>query len=280
MAQTIDLPEYIRDLLNNIAKSEGFQLGHKIELKSGSNHGDNFLGVMVSATISGTRSVNDRVSSSDKLHLLCKLAPSNAARRIEFRTDIVFTREAFAYNTILPMLVDFQREKGLTTDECFAAFPKCYVAIADNEKNQHVIIMEDLRPKQFVMWPKNILLPAQHSYMVVEGLAKLHAVSFALKDQRPAEYAKLKDLNDLMAIFFENGTWREMIGASFKRAIDALDREEHRKILEDVKANITELFDDCIKGDVCEPFGAVGHGDCWSNNLLFRYNESVSTINY
>lgn len=272
-----DLPDYIRDLLNNIAESEGFK-NYEIQLKSGSNHGDNFMGVMVSATIIGTQIVNGRaLSSPKKLHLLCKLAPSNAARRIETQSENIFPREAFAYNTILPLFVEFQREKGLTRDEQFAAFPKCYTAIADNENNQHIIIMEDERPNGFVMWPKCMPFTVQHSYMVVNRLAKLHAISFALKDQRPNEYAKLRELNDYMSNFFDSANWSKVIIASYRRAVKALDRDDHKKILKNVEANMTELFDDCLKGDVCEPFGVVSHGDCWSNNLLFKNNEKVST---
>lgn len=265
-----DLPDYVLDLLNDVAKAEGFT-SYTTEFKAGSNHGDNFLGVLTSVTVKGQRNNND-----EQLHLLVKLAPTNEIRRQEFHSIAVFKREALMYNKILPSFRDFQREKGLADDEAFTAYPKCYVAIADEKKDQFVVIMEDLRPKGFTMWPKSVPAPADNSYRVVEQLARLHAVSFALKDQRPAVYEELREIKDIICDFFKGPNMSKVMTMSYSRAVDALDNEEHKKILTEVLDNFEQFFNDIHEDGACDPFGVINHGDCHNNNILYKHDPEVS----
>lgn len=273
-----DLPDYVVDLVNKIAKSEGFT-EFNIVIKPGSNHGDNFMSVLTSAIISGARvNVNGDSIGNDELYLLCKLAPSNPVRRKEFHSVIVFQREVKIYQKILPLFAEFQREKGLAPSDSFIAYPKCYEAIADEEKDQFVIIMEDLRPQGFAMWPKFKGTPANHELLVMEHLGKLHGISFALKDQRPDAYEELKELDDLIIQFFNNESMTNVVNLGFDRAVAVLEDNDHKRIMEDVRANSRQYFIECLKEGVCEPFGVVGHGDCWNNNIIYLHKDGVSIL--
>lgn len=269
-----DLPDYVVELLAKIAESEGFT-DYKTDIQPGSNHGDGFLGIMTSVVLSGQRN-NNSSTSDDKIHLLCKLAPTNETRRKEFHSAIVFIREALMYNKILPIFAKFQKEKGLSEEESFTSYPKCYEAIADEEKDQFVIIMEDLRPQGFTMWPKNKPVPANHAYAVVEQLGRLHGISFALKDQRPDVYEELKQVPDVLRVFFQSDIMLPFMHMAYDRAIAILEDQEHIDAANDIKAHTREYFEGCLKDGVCEPFGVIGHGDCWNNNLLYQYKEGVS----
>lgn len=272
-----DLPDYALDLINDIAKSEGFT-DYTTEYKPGSNHGDNFLGIMTCVTVCGPRNNNSSTVSNETLHLLCKLAPTNPIRRKEFRSADVFRREALMYNKILPQFKEFQDEKGLTDSDSFNAYPKCYVAIADEERDQFIVIMEDIRPKGFAMWPKRETVPADHSYRIVEQLAKLHAVSFALKDQRPSAYAELKNYRDIMSDFYNFGNMDLSFQSAMDRTIQSLSKVEHINAMKGIKENLNEFFNFTHSSVECEPFGVLGHGDCHNNNVLYRYEEGVRII--
>lgn len=273
-AQRVDmdqLPEYVINLIDNIARSEGFA-SYSIETAAGSNHGDGFLGIMTSVTIAGDREINGQ-TTLDKLHLLCKLAPENAARRREFQSEMVFGREVYVYNEVLPLLAKFQRDKGLSEREGFNSYPKCYAAIDDAEKNQLVVIMEDLRLRRFIMWPKSIPVAKNHAYLLVERLAKLHAISFALKDQRPVIYEGLRVLNDIFLKLFDSNNMRKIMCSGYDRAMAALKNPEHVKIMQAVKDGMMDIFRECLSEGVSDPCSVFGHGDCWMNNLLFQYKD-------
>lgn len=77
-----ELPDYVMELVQKIAASEGFT-DYKTDIRPGSNHGDNFMGIMISVILTGSRN-KDGSTSDERLNLLCKLALSNAVRRQEF----------------------------------------------------------------------------------------------------------------------------------------------------------------------------------------------------
>lgn len=268
------LPEFVSELVKGIAVSEGFT-NYTTEVSSGSSDKDGFIGIIKSITIQGDRLHNDKLKR-DTLHLVCKLMPEDKGHRREFNIDTLFEREVLTYNKVLPLITAFQREKGLMDADCFLSYPKCYAAVADTEKDQFVIIMEDLRPKNFVMWPKREATPHSHASLILTELAKMHAVSFALKAQRPDVYDELRQIHDLFTLLFENNGVANMHKLGLATTVAVLEDEEHLKIAKHLQQHTKQYFTDCVKTGVCEPFGVIGHGDCWVNNHMYRYEDGVS----
>lgn len=269
------LPACAIDLIKKIAASEGF-IEYTTKVDSGSNHGDNFIGVLERVMLCGTRRVNGKFKE-DKLHLLCKFGPDVAERRREFNTDALFDREIYAYEKLLPAFKKFQKSKGLSDADCFTAYPNYYGGIADGDKGQYLIVMDDLRYQKFGMWPKKEPIPFDHAKLVFEQLGKYHGVSFAMKDQQPVQFKEFQKLNDLFEHFYRNAL--PMFHAAYDMAINVLDDEEHRKVMQDLKENTLEIYLECIDTKRFEPFGVIGHGDCWNNNQLYKYEKEVSSNN-
>lgn len=262
-----DLPDYVLELLAKIADADNLS-DYTIELNAGSKHGDNFLGVIHRAILRGRRH-----GKPAELNLILKLSTTNESRRKEFQMDSVFKREVLAYHELLPLFEKFQRDKGLSDDEGFFAFPKCLAAVADAQSNQFAIIMEDLKVNKFVMLPKEKPIAGDHIYLIVEQLAKMHAISFAIKDQQPQVYDRLRKVHDLFRSFFTSDALRHLIESPVDRAIDVLENEDHIEWLKDFRANLHDEISRCFADGASEPFGVIGHGDFWLNNILFRYDE-------
>lgn len=271
----VSLPDYVVPILKRIARKEGF-VDFTTDVGSGSNIGDNFLGELLTAVISGRQKQKDGTAVDVKLNLLCKLAPANEHRRKEFLADIVFERECYFYNTVAPAFDRFQQEKGLSDDDKFKAYPKCYEAIHDPENEIFAVIMEDLRPEGFAMWPKHKPTPKSYSQLFVRELAKFHAISFAMKDQKPEQFKKFENLNDVLIKFAESGNKMEFFKNCYDRAIEALEDEEHKEIFREIKKDIPGYIESCLNKKAADRFGVVAHGDCWNNNLMFRANQEVT----
>lgn len=266
------LPSYITDLVNKIAKSEHF-INYTVTVGAGANHGDHFSGQLAAILLEGNRA-NNGIIQQDKLHLLCKFGSSSADRREQFNTSAVFQREIYVYEKLFPTFAKFQHEKGLSDNESFLSYPKYYLGVADEAAGQFAIIMEDLRVKQFVMWPKSRPVPLDHVELFLEQLGRFHGTSLALNSQQPAVFEEFTELNDMMAIFFRRAL--PLFHVPHDMAIDALDDGEQIKLLLDAKANGPEYFENGFKRENFEPFGVIGHGDCWTNNLLFQYDAEVA----
>lgn len=269
------LPVAIENLLCEIAQKEGFT-DYKFEFESGSNRGDNYVGVVTSVKIVGDR-VKDGVVTIETLNLMCKSAPKNRERRELMNIAQCFEREIYMYTRVLPTFVKFQEEKGLSPAESFMSFPKMYGWIADEANGSYVLVMEDLRSRDFVMWPRRTPVTFDHEELVFKQFGRFHGVSLALKDQRPEVFAEFKDLRDIFSDAIKTGG---VLAETMDRAIDVLEKEEHKTVVRSLRNNYLETWRSFFTKEAVDRFGVIGHGDAWLNNFLFQHIGNVIYINY
>lgn len=269
------LPEYVNKMLNNIARDEGFHK-YKIITESGSNHGENIHGVLVAIKMFGDRDNSDRDSNVKPLHLMCKMAPASKECRDSFQSALLFKREIYLYTRVLPAFVKFQGEKGLDDADSFLTSPKVYATHANDEHEHYAVIMEDVRPQKFFLWPRHDPIPLSHEKIVLTKLAKLHGVSLALKDQCPTIFDAFKELYDVADTQIERGNFGNVIENALQQAINVLKSEEHKEIMRKCKNDYRRILRECFAKGTIDRFGVINHGDCWTNNCLFKYAEDVS----
>lgn len=268
------LPKYLIPILEKIAKNEGF-VDFITDVNTGSNIGDNFTSQLLRVVIAGCRQQADGSKIEEQLHLLCKLAPENEKRREEFQVDSGFDSESYFYTRIVPQFMQFQLDRGLPEDDHFRSFPKCYEVFSDPENGHYAIIIEDLRPKKFAMWPKEKPVPENYLAKTLRELAKYHAISFAMKDQQPEQFAEHKKLTNPAESSFSESMLTSF-WESHQRTIDVLQDDEQKTIMRDVQKNCEKYFQ--VGEDDVEANGVVIHGDLWNNNILYRTNETVRRI--
>ncbi|XP_053697525.1 uncharacterized protein LOC128744497 [Sabethes cyaneus] len=269
------LPEYIQEGLRKVATEQGYTEGVcQFEFEEASKRGDGFMGDLFKVVISE--------KDHEELIVVCKTLPQNEARKMY--TISLFHREVQAYNEVLPMLKKFQIEKGILEGDFqgFWSFPKSYYAYCDMSKMEGVIIMEDLREKKFRMWTKTEPVDYQHTRLVMEELGKLHAISFALKDQQPELFEQFKQLCDPLGRLIENEprqTMKQMMNGSCERAISTLDEDDEssRMKMQPIRGVATDLYKSDTMASEAEPYAVLGHGDCWVNNTMFCYADDDST---
>ncbi|XP_052890998.1 uncharacterized oxidoreductase dhs-27-like [Anopheles moucheti] len=266
-------PDYILVGLEEIAREQGFSDGlYRFESESGSNMGDGFVGQILKVFIR---------EANRELVVLCKLLPENEMRKQQGVP--LFDRESEAYMQILPLLLKFQSEKALPEGlPRFNNVPRCYYAKTTVDKMESVIIMEDLRLQAFRMWDKANPVDFEHARLLMITLGRLHALSFAMKDQQPEEFAHCREFTDPMEKMLNldatKGFEKMMAGLS-RRAIDTLEKHDNfrREKIEQIQNRVMEEITACVDGKAAEPYAIIGHGDCWSNNMMFQYQEDNQT---
>lgn len=263
----IKLTDYMRECLDKVALNENFK-NYKLIVDQGSAVGDGFVGVIYKATIQERD--NDR-----KLEVVLKFPPSQE-RRNDFGAMDLFEREVFTYNEVFPALVKFQLEKNIEDSEGFFNFPKCYLAEFNVEKNDSIIIMEDLRESGHKLLIKHVPVDFEHTKLVVEALGRLHAVSFAIKAQQPELFDKFRSLKDFVFEKYDQAGFTPMMLESIEKAANTLDESdsENRSKVLILKNNYTQITEELIDPNLAEPYTVIGQGDCWTNNLMFQYKVS------
>ncbi|XP_055614000.1 uncharacterized protein LOC129760375 [Uranotaenia lowii] len=246
-----------------------------ITLSAGSNKGDNYIGIVFRARAECRK-------SGKVLHIIAKLPPITEARRNQFFARPSFEREISFYTEIYPMLEQFQQERGIDPKdgrEAFNQIPQCLATCLD--EFEEAIFMRDLKEEGFSMVDRHSIPTIQHFRMVVKGLARLHALSFGLKDQHPERIEPYKSMVEL----FTTRDWDDSMEQWFKmlidRAMGTLDKDKEPEVFEKVQKALDGKFIDLVvdmtKGEHAEPYAVICHGDCWNNNIMFKHENNTPT---
>nr|XP_022921255.1 uncharacterized protein LOC111429540 [Onthophagus taurus] len=187
-----------------------------------------------------------------------------------------YLRESYIYTDVLPTLHRFQIEKGVANPFC--EHPKFVLSYLENFHES--IVMENIKLKGYVMKCRQDPLDLNHVKLAMKTYAKLHAVSFALKDQKPDVFKKLAENTvDIVKIAISNEGVRQIQAMGLQFAFSVLDPKTDGNVLIAYKKFFDNYLDVIIKllEDTNER-AVIGHGDCWVNNFLWKYDLPDSKI--
>lgn len=184
---------------------------------------------------------------------------------------------------MLPFLRQFEQSKGVIIEENgFNVYPKCYRTI-DTDLNE-CVLLEDMSVRDFSIIDRYTEeITPDHVRLVMQTLGKLHAISFALKDQQPKQFEKLT--SNLSEIFIrrDDERFRGYFNTLIQSVKDAVSGEEDAHLLE----KITKFYDrdaidiaaDCLDLNLTgTTYAVISHGDAWQNNTMFRYDNNGKPI--
>lgn len=170
----------------------------------------------------------------------------------------------------------------MATENGFNEIPKCYHSIGQDLSES--LFLEDLKLRDFEMIIlRNEPLTFDHMSLCLKALGKLHAFSFALRDQQPDKF------QDLTKLIFEQ-YWtilKTPFGETFfipmlDKFISILNDENRPDLYEKVKRAMGE---DCfakvfelVSSTSAEPYAVFSHGDLTTNNVMYKKNEQGTPI--
>ncbi|CAG9802885.1 unnamed protein product [Chironomus riparius] len=257
---------------NNLGKSSD---EFKIICSAGSENGDGYVGEMYRIR------VVDKETNEDKLNLIVKVPPENPVRRDQMfiKANVIFEREADFYDNVYPTYTKFQEDKGIDVEkEGFHEVPICYKTLT--EEPYEGIFMEDLKASGFDMFDLRKDLTKDHVFLVMKALAKMHAIFYSIKDQNPEWTVKYKTQKDLFILMTEKGKspmdpWFESMK---KQALKVINESENTDMVEKINKllnnKFNKLIENCFDLEKAEPYATLCHGDCWNNNMLFRFDDN------
>ncbi|XP_042215594.1 uncharacterized protein LOC121861773 isoform X2 [Homarus americanus] len=204
-----------------------------------------------------------------------KISPSRAQQNDFF--SIIFAKECNFYAEVIPALNSVLAGIGQRPLD----FPKCvYYSL---ETGKEMILLENLREKGYKMESRRLGIDTAHTTLVLKELGRLHAASALLQTNTPDQ-----DLTDKFDCLKKEWTREFNLGCDFGAFVDDyLDSaiEMFKKIggcdtvvewIKRIKPQVWDMYEQQLVKK--PPFALITHGDCWINNLLFRYDESNNPV--
>ncbi|OWR43892.1 uncharacterized protein LOC116774060 [Danaus plexippus] len=269
--------EFIQDLLKKDYPDVKIQ---EMEGAPGSKRGDNYTSMVYRVTLRGVRQRTDQDEKTEIYEawegsIMYKCLPESILRREAFKSDELFCNEVAFYNKIWPAFTNFQSQWEKVTDP-LDCIPKCYWAQND------MVILEDLKQLGYVMPDRRKGLTIDQCYYVLKQLSHFHALSLAMKYYDPEGFYDLVNIQDgISEVFFlpENEEYyRNYYKEAIRNAIAMVEEElkessDRDKYLEPFRRFCSEeTFFQSMVDMVAprEPLAVICHGDCWTNNFLFK----------
>ncbi|KAH8417045.1 hypothetical protein KR222_001857, partial [Zaprionus bogoriensis] len=233
---------------------------NKFQVKEPCAKGENFTTLVLRVKINVSLNEGCQAETS----YIVKLLPTTFSTRNMISSWKVFDKEKLSYGCYVPEFEQMYRNvnKAIT----FGA--KYYEASSPPTKE--LIILEDLGIHGFKNANRQEGLDMKHSHAVLEKLAQFHAAS-AVRYEVKGAYPDIYDRN----LCSEEDKFQEFRDNQARSLIQALPLYEAShlenaltKLFSELKNKLPEL----TKYDPAE-FNALIHGDCWLNNLLFKFND-------
>ncbi|KAK5642404.1 hypothetical protein RI129_008571 [Pyrocoelia pectoralis] len=261
----IAIEDRLRSMVKNTFKD--FLYEYTVEISKATKSGDGFLGLIYGVIIDGY----DAFGNSLKYQLILKLAPFQVAFRNVVPVREVYEREIFIYNEIIPKFREIQESKKLAI--IFQPYPKFYTFSMDNFEEG--LVMDDVRSKGFKIGDHRAVLDYPHALLIMRELGKFHALSYAIRDQRPEIFksweSKCKDC------FFNSSMGRPILSSvlSLGRAVlNSYDSHTNAKeilVFGNFLKNLPNVFNTILSPELAENYAVINHGDVEMRNILFKY---------
>lgn len=145
------------------------------------------------------------------------------------------------------------------------------------------MIFEDLTIRGFTTIDRRTEeVTVDHLRLVMQSLGKLHAISFALKDQQREKFKELAVNLSEVFIRTDDAHLRDCFTKQAQLAFDAVSDSGDAHLLAKVKQlyqkDAIDVAADCLDLRLTGSASVISHGDAWQNNTMFRYDANGKPI--
>lgn len=235
--------------------------------------GDNYVSVVTSVEIKYQLNGSEYSAS-----FIAKLGAPQSTKTFSESIDYAFVKECRVYEEIVPLLNEELISRGLQR----LRVPECYYATY--EPGDQVIYLEDLRTRGFQTRERKAPLDKAHTTLVLQEMARLHAASLLLQrrdgcDRLDVKFPYLgKDCFDVTEDVKKMAAG--LLDKHIHETIIALKEfEGYQKAIQWLTDLIPHAYETWMgQLDNKTKFAVICHGDCWNNNILFRYDDQGNPI--
>ncbi|KAF5292327.1 hypothetical protein FQA39_LY03361 [Lamprigera yunnana] len=272
LSANIFLNNHVISFIDNIIRSLNIN-EYRIGFSHATKPGDNWLSVIYKVEVD---EISENVDNRS-LALILKVAPQDEKFRTMFPIESLFNREIYIYKNVLPEFIRIQEENHIKS--LFNPFAMYYNGTDIN--NKEVLIMEDLKVLGFQSLNHRVSIDYNQALMVIKALGKLHAISFAIRDQKPNLFNEFCVNTEEQ---FYNGTMYEPVTEILKnngtKIIQRLENanSSYTNTFKKLFATLPTIVNTIVQSQLSENYSVICHGDYETRNFLFKYNKDGGEV--
>lgn len=208
-----------------------------------------------------------------KFDLVIKQALSTDTKESVEAMQHLYIHEIYFYHDIWSEMEKFQNEfQGVTSH----LIPKCYAVCRVSGKE--ILVLENLRLSGFKVLPKDVVFDDNHFELALRAYGKFHGISAAFREHNPREYGKLTYQSEkCINTVFQEDFFQVLMDAYLQNTRDMISDEKIKVKMSKYVTNYKDMLRNSIKYNGRN--SVIIHGDCWSSNLMFKYDVSKECIN-
>ncbi|XP_072762499.1 uncharacterized protein [Anoplolepis gracilipes] len=238
--------------------------------KPATNKGDNYTSDMIRVNVEYSRDQNGH-KITEKKSVIVKVEPTLEGVRKELIT------QSRIFNTEILMMTDTLDKMNTLLESKYRLSGKgLYV----QESDPTLLVMEDLAPLGFRMACRQAGLDLPHCILAIRGLARFHASSIAVCEKEPNQ-------KQMYSRGMFNSEHPPEMGGFFVLGTKQLAEEmTNWPGMKRYSEKIVKLADHIyqIGIEACkfseDDFNVINHGDCWVNNMMFKYDDDGKPIDH
>jgi len=171
---------------------------------------------------------------------------------------------------------------GEVTDTCSAC--PWFCALPFRQAEEGILVMENVKKRGFVMFDKMRILPLDHFLLAMTNLAHFHGRWLAYRWKLESGELTGEDVWSLDKFKAALDTqkrapqfvYKQLLNTTAKTTKKILELEDRQDLIPNVRHffNVTARQQlNRFMGNVVTPIDTCCHGDFWSNNIMFKYDE-------
>ncbi|KAK4884214.1 hypothetical protein RN001_000485 [Aquatica leii] len=254
---------------DDILKAQGVT-NYCIKIRAlGSEQGQNSAALVYQVDVNGHDNTGNNVHKS----FIIKSAPlNNEIRNVSHIRD-AFIREIYVYSQVLCEFDSMQEEKCIINP--FKSYPEYYKSTS--QPFEEFIILQNLKLCGYKHYNCDMPVDLDHAVMVMRNYGRLHALSYALRDQKLHIFEQIiKNTHDDCFQNFQKHDVRAFCKDRIEQALKSLDPIKEKPAyqkFQEFSENMFEILPKCVDSKLTDKHAVIIHGDCSLSNFMFKYED-------
>ncbi|CAL4125554.1 unnamed protein product, partial [Meganyctiphanes norvegica] len=248
--------------------------GPKVTIKSldigkATKPGDGFCGDLMKLDIAAVVQYDKVQFPIEKIYNhIVKLANSNPVLAVIQTLMGQNMREMMAYSNVIPEFNKFQAE--LTNNKFPIRIPEYIYGKCTG--NEFVLVMQNMKIRDFDTKNKMEPMNVHQAKMVLEQLARLHAISYAYDTKynflKKYPFYEMKNIKTML-----NGFDSTLYDLVIEYIGTVRGREDLLKKIVAAKSTFLKNSTDTFEEGSYQNIMCLMHGDIWNNNIMFKQHQ-------